>query len=211
MKIGNIIKEYRINHNLSMQSFADKCGLSKGYISMLEKGKHPQNGKEIIPSIDTVQKIASAMGITVDNLLEAVDSDQPIVVSRDFPATAPVYSAAAGKGRLNDGYPNEEYPMRLDDDEFLFRVAGRSMEPTLRDDDLVVVAVTNVVEDSDQIALVQINGDEATLKHVQQEENGIMLIAENYSVFPPKHYSASQVEQLPVRILGIVKTIIRNI
>ena len=81
MKIGNIIKEYRSSHDLSMQEFADRSGLSKGYISMLERGTHPQNNKEIIPSIDTVQKIASAMGMTIDSLLASVDSDQQIEVA----------------------------------------------------------------------------------------------------------------------------------
>lgn len=65
MNIGNLIKEYRAKHKMTMQEFADKAGLSKGYISMLEKGVHPQNGKEIVPSIDTVEKIAKALGITI--------------------------------------------------------------------------------------------------------------------------------------------------
>ena len=76
MKIGNIIREYRLNNSLSMQEFADKCNLSKGYISMLEKGKHPQNNKEIVPSIETVQKIASAMNLSVDALLEMIDKEE---------------------------------------------------------------------------------------------------------------------------------------
>lgn len=81
MKIGNVIREYRHNHGISMQEFADRCGLSKGYISMLEKGVHPQNNKEIIPSIETVQKIAKAMNLSVDALLSMVDADQNIDVS----------------------------------------------------------------------------------------------------------------------------------
>lgn len=206
MKIGSVIKEYRITHDLSMQEFADKCGLSKGYISMLEKGTHPQNNKEIIPSIDTVQKVATAMGISIDALLSMVDGDQNINLTN-----VPVYSAAAGQGRCNDCYPDEEYPMRLNDDEFLFRVAGRSMEPTLHDGDLVIISSTNVVDNSDQVALVQINGDEATLKHVQKDDDGIMLIAENYTVFPPKHFSMKQVDLLPVRILGVAKTLVRDL
>lgn len=83
MVIGKIINEYRLSHDMTMQEFADKSGLSKGYISMLEKGVHPQNGKEIIPSIETVQKLARAMGISVDTLLESVDGDQLVDISHD--------------------------------------------------------------------------------------------------------------------------------
>lgn len=81
MHIGKYISEYRKSKDLSMQEFADRCGLSKGYISMLEKGVHPQNGKRIVPSITTVQKVSSAMNITIDELLQAVDADQLIDVS----------------------------------------------------------------------------------------------------------------------------------
>lgn len=81
MKIGDIIKDYRAANQLSMQEFAAKAGLSKGYISMLEKGRHPQNDKEIIPSIDTVSKLASAMGITIDELLSRTGANQQIELS----------------------------------------------------------------------------------------------------------------------------------
>lgn len=37
MHLGEVIKQYRYDHGkMSMQAFADKCGLSKGYIAMLE-------------------------------------------------------------------------------------------------------------------------------------------------------------------------------
>ena len=81
MSIGNVIKEYRASHDMTMQELADKSGLSKGYISMLEKGIHPQNGKEIVPSIETVQKLAKAMNTTVDALLETVGGDQLVDIS----------------------------------------------------------------------------------------------------------------------------------
>jgi len=81
MSIGNLIRRYREMNKLSMQEFADKTGLSKGYISMLEKGIHPQNGKPIVPSVETVSKIADAMGISIDELLERTNSSQEISLS----------------------------------------------------------------------------------------------------------------------------------
>lgn len=78
MKLGSIIKDFRKQNNLTMQEFANISGLSKGYISMLEKGKHPQNNREIIPSIETVSKIATAMNLSLNELLESIDSSQQI-------------------------------------------------------------------------------------------------------------------------------------
>ena len=55
MTLGEIVKEYRIAHNMSMDVFASRSGLSKGYISMLEKNVNPKNGKPITPSIETIK------------------------------------------------------------------------------------------------------------------------------------------------------------
>ena len=46
MTLGDIIKSYRSKYGLSMDSFSDKSGISKAYISLLEKNKHPKTGKE---------------------------------------------------------------------------------------------------------------------------------------------------------------------
>ena len=59
-----------------MEKFAKLCGRSKGYISMLENGINPKSGKPIIPSIETVAQIASAMQISVEELLRKTESTE---------------------------------------------------------------------------------------------------------------------------------------
>lgn len=54
MKLGEIVKDYRTRNHLTMQEFADRCDLSKGFISMLEKGQHPQSIRKLVPSLDTI-------------------------------------------------------------------------------------------------------------------------------------------------------------
>ena len=76
MEIGKIVRQYRDEHDLTMQQFADRSGLSKGYISMLEHGRHPQNNREIVPSIDTVHKLATAMDMSIDFLLQLCSGQQ---------------------------------------------------------------------------------------------------------------------------------------
>ena len=66
-----------------MEQFAKSASLSKGYISMLEKGYNPQTGKKIIPSISALNNIAIATGTDLDNLLKIIDD---IEVSLDSPA-----------------------------------------------------------------------------------------------------------------------------
>ena len=74
MKIGEKINQLRTQHGYTMQVLADKSGLTKGYISLLEKGINPGTGKEIIPSLETVQNIAYAFNLSLDNFLDGVES-----------------------------------------------------------------------------------------------------------------------------------------
>lgn len=69
MNLGEIVKEFRIRNALTMDEFARRTGLSKGYISMLEKNKNPRTGKPITPSIETYDTIANAMRISIEELM----------------------------------------------------------------------------------------------------------------------------------------------
>ena len=83
MELKTFINSYRTEHNLTMEQFAKSASLSKGYISMLEKGYNPQTGKKIIPSISALNIIAIATGTDLDHLLKIIDD---IEVSLDSPA-----------------------------------------------------------------------------------------------------------------------------
>ena len=72
MTLGELIREYRDQHGMSMDEFARLSNLSKGYISMLEKNKTPRNGKPITPSIATYTDVAAAMHVSVAELMEKV-------------------------------------------------------------------------------------------------------------------------------------------
>lgn len=77
------------------------------------------------------------------------------------------------------------------------------MEPRLREGDIVIVKKTNYFESGD-VCIVLVNGNEATVKVVQKQADGLTLIGYNTSVYPPHFYSAKEVEELPVRIIGVV-------
>ena len=73
MKLGDKIKKLRLMNNMTMQILAEKSGISKGYISMLEKGINPQTKKTLTPSLDKVQKIAIVFGVDWATLLQGTD------------------------------------------------------------------------------------------------------------------------------------------
>ncbi len=73
MTLGEIIREYRAEHLLSQEAFAELSGISKGYVSMLENNKNPRSGLPITPTVSVVAKAARAMGLTSDDLVRRMD------------------------------------------------------------------------------------------------------------------------------------------
>lgn len=82
MTIGDVIKEFRKLNNLSLEEFGKMAGLSKSYVSMLENNKDPR-GNPVNPSLETIDKIAGAIGVDVDALVGQIDQD--VVVNRKKP------------------------------------------------------------------------------------------------------------------------------
>lgn len=81
MYLGEVIYDYRKKHRLSLQAFADKCDLSKGYIAMLEKNINSKTGSAIVPSLETFIKVSKAMNISLNDLMNMVDENQPITTN----------------------------------------------------------------------------------------------------------------------------------
>ena len=81
MILGEILKEYRSKHSLSMDKFAELSGLTKGYISMLEKNQHPKTKKALLQTLDTLKKVAKGMSISVGELIEQLDTNQDIALT----------------------------------------------------------------------------------------------------------------------------------
>lgn len=194
MELKDRIHIKRIENGFTLEELANMVGTTKQNIHRYETGVISN-----IPS-DRIEALAKALHTTPSYLMGWDDT----------PTSAPLYEAAAGEGRLNDGYPSDEYKIQLEPEEFTVKVVGRSMEPTLQDGDVVVISAQNVIDYPRQIALVKVNGEESTLKRVEVRDNGIMLMGDNIDAYPPHFYTADQVEQLPVVIEGVLTKLIRE-
>ena len=86
MKLSELIVEYRREHDLSQRQFALQCGVSNGYISMLEKERNPKTGEPIVPSMQHYAKIAKGMGISIHELFTRID-DAPVSIAEEQPAS----------------------------------------------------------------------------------------------------------------------------
>ena len=76
MKLKDLVIEYRTAHNMSQRQFAAACDLSNGYVSMLERESNPKTGEKITPKLTALQKLADGMGMTLTQLLSAIE-DSP--------------------------------------------------------------------------------------------------------------------------------------
>ena len=85
---------------------------------------------------------------------------------------------------------------------FGLKIKGDSMYPLILENDIVIVRKQDVVE-SGQVAIVMVNGDEATCKKIIINDDGIMLVGYN-PAFTPIYYSANDINEKPVRIIGRV-------
>lgn len=86
---------------------------------------------------------------------------------------------------------------------FALQVRGDSMLPTLKDGDVVIVKKQPTV-DSGDIAIVLVNGNDATVKEIKESPAGITLIGHNVAVYTPRFYSNEEIKNLPVQVLGKV-------
>lgn len=85
MTLGEIIKQYRNSQKLSMDAFSAKSGISKAYISLLEKNKHPKTGKTIAPSIQCIKQAADGMNMDFNTLFGMIDGNISLKENTDTP------------------------------------------------------------------------------------------------------------------------------
>jgi len=70
-RLGDIIKARREALGLSLREFAEKCNLSHSYIKNLEDGD-PRTGKDIMPTLNSLEKLAPVLGMTVEEMLKEI-------------------------------------------------------------------------------------------------------------------------------------------
>ena len=195
MSIGERISELRKGQNLSQGQLADALSITRQAVSKWERD-------EATPNPEAVRCMASIFGVTTDYLLGADTHVNPtgkaiIPVLGDVAAGIPIEA-------IQDivDYEEIDQAMASTGEFFGLRLKGDSMEPRMKDGDVVIVRKQEDAETGD-IVVAMVNGDSATIKRIKKGPSGITLIPNN-PVFDPLFYSYDEVASLPVRILGKV-------
>ena len=211
MTLGEIINDYRTKNSLSMDAFSAKSGISKAYISLLEKNQHPKTGKPITPSVQCIKQASDAMGVDFDILFSKIDGN---VSLKKYDNALSKHGVVINVlGRVAAGIPIDAVTDIIDTEEislemartgefFGLQIKGDSMEPKISDGDVVIVRQQNDAESGD-IVIATINGDEATCKRIRKYRDGIELVSNN-PCYEPMFFSNQEIENKPVRIIGRV-------
>lgn len=190
MYIGEIIKSYRTKNNLSQRAFASRTFLSPSYINTLEKVFNPKNGKPYSVTTSVAVEIAKGMNISIEELLSMLNKDQEFKLNEESPKyesqhkfyMCPVY------GKISAGQPNwaeeciegripiDPDLMNINNPEecFFLRVNGESMNKEIKNGAYALIKKTDFVENG-EIAVVLVNGYDATLKKFSKQGDLIIL------------------------------------
>lgn len=189
------LKTLRIQRKMTQSELAKKIYISQPAYSKYEVGTAS-------PNPETLCKIADALDVSVDYLLGS-----------DSQPARPGYIRIPVLGRVAAGIPIDAIEEVIDwedisaeaagDGEYFgLQIKGHSMEPKISDGDVVIVRRQPDV-DSGDIAVVLVNGDDATVKRIKKSPQGVTLIPSN-PAYEPMYYSNEEIESLPVQILGRV-------
>lgn len=186
MTINEYLKTLRETRGLSQRGLAIKMGVSNATISQIENNRNK-------PSIDILFLYAKALNGDLSTMISLMKDESPEYIYTekdmeevDMSLLVPlVGSVRAGKPVLAEDNI-EEYLMfdkkRLNPQNtyFALRIAGDSMDKLFRAGDIVLVEKTEMIA-TGQIAVVGINGHEATVKRVTLGGGNIALIPESYN------------------------------
>lgn len=180
--------------------------------SILKRGLDNSN-------VGNVIKMCKALDISIDNLLDNKEiisnlefDNADLIDISDNMTKIPVL------GVIKAGIPIEaqqdileyiEIPkswLRGGKEFYGLKISGDSMFPKYNEDDIVVFEKCNDFEmANNKDCAVMVNGDDATFKKVLKSELGITLVPYNTGAYEIMMYSNQDIEEKPIRIIGIAR------
>lgn len=211
MVLGERIRQIREMKKMTLRELARRANMNASYLSSIERGIRDN------PSADLLKRIADALGVPVNVLISNAvikDADTARIMEQLFQQVGEsnmclipiIGTVRAGQPIFADqniiGYDYIEKEKAAGGNLFELRVVGDSMDREgIKEGDFVIVKQQFDVDNGD-IAVVLINGEEATIKRVYKV-NGTLLLVPNST--NPEHKPV-QINPLKtdIKILGKV-------
>lgn len=204
---ASVIKRLRIERGITQEQLASMLKVSRSTIGMYETGSRE-------PDFETCEAIADIFNVDMDYLLgrSIFERKDPVLPSNAIPVGPGQQIPVLGSVRCGqpmyaegniDGYV--AYIGNSGETYFALRAVGDSMNAAgINEGDLVIVRQQDSV-DPNTIAVVCVNGDEATLKRFRQEGNTVFLMPQ--STNPEHQVQVYDIAKTPIHIIGRVMEI----
>lgn len=198
IEFSNRLKAAMQERGLTQSELCARTGISKSAMSQYLSGA-------FLPKQNRVYALSRALGVSEAWLMGY--GVGTVATTGERGVKIPVL------GCVRAGLPVEAVQEILDYEEipeslaetgefFGLQIKGNSMEPRMVEGDVVIIRQQPDVESGD-IAVVLVNGDEATVKKLVKQDNGIMLQAFN-PAYAPLFFTWKEVEEKPVTVVGEV-------
>lgn len=192
MGVPENIAKLRSLAGMTQEEFARICGLTRGTVSQWETGFSQ-------PRMGSIQRLSDFFGISKAAIIEDGGMDGMRMCSdghiRRDPSYVPVRPSRSHRvpvvGRIAAGTPREAIAQSGESHElpdtiyyehehaFFLTVAGNSMNRLFPEGALVLVDPDEEVRNGD-VAVVFVNGDDATLKRVYFDGDSVRLVPESF-------------------------------
>lgn len=191
----NRLRELRKSKRMTQSDVAKIVGIGQSGYSFWESGRSKIDDASL-------RKLAGFYGVSVDYLLgEDANPTKPSVkipVLGDVAAGIPIEAIE----NIVD-YEEIDAALAATGELFGLRIKGSSMEPRIREGDVVIVRKQSDADTGDT-AVVLVNGDSATVKRIKKEPDGSLWLIPNNPAYETKHYTPAEIRTTPVSIIGKV-------
>lgn len=202
--INNLLQE----KNLTQKELARKVKCAESTISYLRKG-------ERTPSMEMVDRVATALGVSRAELITDRDEEHPkpsnLVPMPEMVRLPVVGKIACGTPTLAQENIETYYqaPKEWRANMFL-TCQGNSMEPLIKDGDMVAIREQQDAETDEIVAIMELDGGDgfATLKKLKKRPGRIELWPLNPD-YEPIVYLKEEINRL--QIIGLAVGVIRRL
>lgn len=174
MELGKNIRRLRELNNLTQQSLANQLNRSKTLIALWEKGERD-------PSSIDLKRLSEIFNVRADDIIGSIPSfsNTETYELNDDQVLKPILGVVKAGYNLYceeniEGYKPVDKNKAKGAECFWLRVIGNSMN-AIGIIEGALVLVKKVIVENNQIAVVRVNGDEATVKQIIFNDDAVIL------------------------------------
>ena len=206
--LASNLKHLRILNKKTQEEVGEICNKTNTAVSNWEKGIREPDAVDLFT-------LSNYFNISIDDLMAKdlrFDNAEIIDITSDtvqIPVLGTIKAGVAIEAQEDIiEYVNIPKEWTKGNKQYYgLQISGDSMFPKYQEKDIVIFLQTNDYESvNKKDCAVMVNGFDATFKNITITDGGITLVPlniNNSDNYQPTFYSKEQIEQLPVKIIGV--------